>query len=57
MATPETDENCHYLQNDTHRCKIKLEHFHFDILRCYGVIKESLLGGGGRNPPPAGEIG
>ena len=54
MATPEINENCHYVQNDSHRCKIKLEKFHFDILCCFGVIKES-LGGGGRIPP--GEIG
>ena len=25
MATPEINENCHYVQNDPHRCKIKLE--------------------------------
>ena len=48
MATPEINENCRYVQNDPHRCKIKLEKFHFDILSCYGVIKESLPGG----PPP-----
>ena len=55
MATPEINENCHCVQNDPHRCKIKLEKFHFDILCCFGVIKESLLGGGGIRPP--GEIG
>ena len=43
--SPETNENCHYVQNDPHRCKIKLEKFHFDILCCHGVIKESLPGG------------
>ena len=50
MATPEINENCHFLQNDPHKCKIKLEKFYFDILCRFGVIKESLLGG--RNPPP-----
>ena len=54
MATPEINENCHYVQNDPHKCRIKLGKFHFDILCCLGVIKESLPGG--RNPPP-GEIG
>ena len=49
MATPENNENCHHVQNDPHRCKIKLEKFHFDILLCYKVIKESLTGG--RDPP------
>ena len=49
MATPGINENCHYVQNDPHRCKTKLEKIHFDILYCYGVIKESLPGG--RNPP------
>ena len=44
MATPEVNENSHYVQTDPHKCKIKLEKFHFDILCCYGVIKESLPG-------------
>ena len=39
MATPEVNGNCHHVQNDPHRCKIKLEKFHFDILWCYEVIK------------------
>ena len=55
MATPEINENCHYVQNDPHMCKIKLEKFQFDILCRFGVIKESLLGGGGGIRPP-GEI-
>ena len=59
MATPKINENCHYVQNDPHKCKIKLEKFHFDILCRLGVIKESLpggWGGGGIHTPP-GEIG
>ena len=56
MATPGIYENCYYVQNDSHRCEIKLENFHFDILCCFGVIKESLLGGGVKSAPP-GEIG
>ena len=44
MATPKINENCHYVQNDSHKCKIKLETFHFDILCRFGVIKESLSG-------------
>ena len=44
MATPEVNENCHHVQNDPHRRKIKLEKFHFDILWSYGVIKESFPG-------------
>ena len=47
MATSEVNENCHHVQNDPHRCKIKLEKFHVDILWCYGVVKKSLPGGGG----------
>ena len=41
MATSELNEKCHHVQNDPLRPKIKLEKFHFDILLCYGVIKES----------------
>ena len=52
MATPEVNENCHYVENDPHRCKIKLENFHFDILCCYEVIKESLAGGRTFSTPP-----
>ena len=55
MATPEINENCHFVQNDAHRCKIKLEKFHFDILCCFGVIRESLPGGA--ESAPQGEIG
>ena len=40
MATPEDNENCHYVQNDPHSCKINLARFHSDILWCYRVIKE-----------------
>ena len=40
------------MQNDPHRCKIKLENFQFDILCCYGVIKESLPEGGAETVPP-----
>ena len=47
MATPKINENSHHVQNDPHKCKIKLEKFHFDILCRFGVIKKSLLGGGG----------
>ena len=50
MATLKINENCHYMQNDPYNCKIKLEKFHFDIFCRFGVIKESLPGGG--NPPP-----
>ena len=58
MATPETNEKCYYVQHDPHKCKIKLEKFHFDSLCRFGVIKESLLGGGGaESAPPSGEIG
>ena len=56
MVTPKINDNCHYVQNDPHKCKIKLEKFHFDILRRFGVIKESLPGRAESAPPP-GEIG
>ena len=57
MATPEINENCYFVQNDPHKCKIKLEKFYFDILCRFGVIKESLLGGAESALPPPGEIG
>ena len=52
MATRKINKNCHYMQNDPHKCKIKLEKFHFDILCRFGVIKESLQGGGAESAPP-----
>ena len=45
MATPKINMNCHYVQNDPHKCKIKLKKFNCDILGRFGVIKESLPGG------------
>ena len=42
MATPEINKNCHYEQNNPHKCRIKLGKFLFDILCFFGVIKESL---------------
>ena len=51
MATCKINENCHHEQNDAHKCKIKLEKFHFDILCRFGVIKESLPGGMASAPP------
>ena len=53
MATPEINENCHHVKNDPHRLKIKPRKFHFDILCCKGVIKESFPGGG----IPPGKVG
>ena len=52
MATPKINENCHHVQNDPHKCKIKLENIHIDILCRFGVIKESHPGGGANPPPP-----
>ena len=46
MTTPKINKNCRYVQNDSHKCKIELKKFHFDILCRFGVIKEGLLGGG-----------
>ena len=42
METPKINESCRYVQNDPHKCKIKLEKFHFDILCRFGVVIESL---------------
>ena len=53
MATPEINENCHYVQNDPHRYEIKHEKFDFDILCCF--VFESPRGF--PSPPPRpGEI-
>ena len=57
MATPKIDENYRYVENDSHKCKIKLEKFHINILCRFGVIKESLPGGQNPPAPPTGEIG
>ena len=43
MATLEINENRHLVQNDPHRCKIKLEKFHFNILCCCGGISGQLF--------------
>ena len=51
MATPEVNENCHHVQNDSHRCKIKLENFILIPCGVNGVIKE-ILGGGAEFAPP-----
>ena len=54
MPTPEINENCHYVKNDPHRCKIKLENF--TLIAC--VVMELLRKvsrGVVRRPP--GEIG
>ena len=58
IATPEIDENCHYVQYYPQKCKITRGKFHFDILSCYGVIKKIIGGGGGGeiSPPSPGEI-
>ena len=53
MATPKINENCHYMQNNSHKCKIKLEKIHFDILCRFGVIKGNLPEG---EVYPPGEI-
>ena len=34
MTTPEDNENWPYVQNYSHKCKIKVEKFHFDIFWC-----------------------
>ena len=47
MATPKINEKFGHVQNDPHRCKIKLENFYSDILHCYGVINEGFPAGGG----------
>ena len=46
MATPKVNENCHYVQNDPHKCKFKLENF---MLIPYGVtelLRKVSQGGG-----------
>ena len=57
MTTPEVNENCHYVQNDPHRRKIKLEKFHFDILWCSELLRKVSEGRGGVESTPLGEIG
>ena len=51
MATSDINENCNYVQNDPPKCRIKLGKGHFDILCCFGVIKESSLGEESAPPP------
>ena len=46
MATPKINENCYYVENNPHKCKIELEKFHFDMVCRFRVIKDSIPGGG-----------
>ena len=50
MATPEINENCHYVQNDPHRCKIKLENF-ISTSHAVSELLGKSPGGGGIRPP------
>ena len=43
MATPEINESFRYVQNDPHKCRIKLGKFHFDILCRFEVIKGAVI--------------
>ena len=55
MATPKTNENCHYVQNDPHKCKIKLKNL--TVISCAVLELLRKVFQGGRNPPlPPGEI-
>ena len=48
-GTLEINENCHYVQNDPHRCKINIEKFHFYVM---GLLRKVSQGSEIRQPPP-----
>ena len=49
MATPEIKENCHHVQNDPHRCKIKLENFLLISCAVMEVLRK--VSQGAESPP------
>ena len=53
MATPKINENSHYVQNDPHKLKIKLEKFHFDIFSVLELLRKVSQGG---NPPQVSRV-
>ena len=54
MVTPEINENCHYVQNDPHRCNIKLKNFILISCAVMELLRKVSQGGG---PPLPGKIG
>ena len=54
MATPEVNENCRYVQNDPHWCKIKLKTFILISCAVLELLRKVSQGGAFR---PPGEIG
>ena len=45
--------NCHHMQKDPQRCEIKLEKFHFNILRCWEVLRKVSRGAESASLPPS----
>ena len=57
MVAPEDNENCHHLQNDPQRCKVK----NFILISCsvMELLREISIGAAEIPPPPPlpGEVG
>ena len=51
MATPEANENCHYMQNDPHKCRTKLENFILISCAVSELLRKVSQGGGIRPHP------
>ena len=56
MATPEINENCHYVQNDPISVGLNLENFILISCAVLELLRKVSQGAGGIRPTP-GEIG
>ena len=58
MATPEINENCHYVKMTPIGVRLNLKNFILISFADLELLRKVSQGGGGRNPiPPPGEIG
>ena len=47
MATPKINENCYYVQNDPHSCKLNMKNFVLISFAVRELLRKVSWGGGG----------